>query len=370
MCLRWAYLSCKVSSSCLCKLVGIISKYHHRLAKIIGGISSDLYPTNRKEGMAWSESAQRWTAELKAWKESLPAFLEPAKVDPSMLIPIFQRQSTVLRLAYAHALILANRSSILNNFADLSRRQDLLEEGLEGSLKECIDAAMLVVETVNRFIHEGKLSRAFWLTSYISFCAIATLYVYAIQQSISRQPDNLPPGSEVRKDLYIQHFEAAEKCQRRIAQTTSKTSLFRRYNIILDELRKEVLHQLGGPPYRQANEENRPTEHHILLEGERVDSIARPQEGTLPTTPTNKGQSYSLDFDMANGPSNIQVNGPLQLQSYVQPTPPYDFRPAYNPPGQTFYSSILDLTPFDPQGENIGWSEFDSCVCFPPYGLV
>jgi hypothetical protein len=370
VCLRWTYLSCKVSSPGLCKLEGIIAEQHHRLAKIIGGISSDLYPTNRKEGTAWMESAQRWTAELKAWKESLPAFLEPAKVDPSMLIPIFQRQSTVLRLAYAHALILANRSSILNNFADLSRRQGLVEEGLEGRLKECIDAAISVVETVNRFIEEGKLSRAFWLTSYISFCAIATLYVYAIQQSIPRQPDNMPSGSEVHKDLYIQHFEAAEKCQRKIAQTTSKTSLFRRYNIILDELRKEVLHRLGDAPYHQVNEENEPNEHHILLEGERVNSIARPQESTLSTTPTNKGRSYSLDFDMANGPSNIQANGSLQLQSYVQPTPPYDFRPAYNPSGQTFYGSLLDLTLFNPQGENIGWSEFDSCVCFPPYGLV
>ncbi len=71
----------------------------------------------------WPESAERWTGELKTWKESLPAFLEPAKVDPSVLIPIFHRQSTVLRLPYAHALILANRSSLLNNFGELSRRQ-------------------------------------------------------------------------------------------------------------------------------------------------------------------------------------------------------------------------------------------------------
>jgi hypothetical protein len=124
-----------------------------RLAKIIGGISSDLYPTNRSTASDWMKSAEGWTAELKAWKQSLPAFLEPTNVDPSILVPIFQRQSTVLRLA--------NRPSLLSNFGDLSRRQGLPQKESEGSLKECIDAAIVVVDTVNSFIEEGEMCKAF-----------------------------------------------------------------------------------------------------------------------------------------------------------------------------------------------------------------
>lgn len=83
----------------------------YRLAKILGDISSDLY-TSRSKDTEWMASAERWTRELKQWKKSLPAFLEPTKVDPSMLVPIFQRQSTVLSLAYAHALVMHSLSYI------------------------------------------------------------------------------------------------------------------------------------------------------------------------------------------------------------------------------------------------------------------
>ena len=153
------------------------------MVRIVGKISSDLYPTNKNPSTDWMETAQNITAELKAWKESLPPFLEPDKVDPTMLIPIFQRQSTVLRLAYLNALILVNRPSLLSNFADLNRSQNPPSGKLEPSLKECIDAASAVVETVNGFIEQSRMRKPFWFTHYISFCAISTLYVYAIQRS-------------------------------------------------------------------------------------------------------------------------------------------------------------------------------------------
>jgi hypothetical protein len=134
------------------------AKRNRRLVRILGKISSDMYPTNKNPGTDWILTAQQITAELKAWKESLPPFLEPEKVDPTMLIAIFQRQSTVLRLAYLNALILANRPSLLSNFADLTRSQNPPSGELESSLKECIDAASAVVETVNGFI--GKDAEA------------------------------------------------------------------------------------------------------------------------------------------------------------------------------------------------------------------
>jgi hypothetical protein len=312
------------------------------------------------------KSAERWTSELKAWKESLPAFLEPAKVDPSILVPIFQRQSTVLRLAYAHALILANRPSLLNNFGDLSRRQGLPQTEPEGSIKECIDAAILVVDTVNGFIEEGKMCKAFWFTHYISFCAIATLYVYTIQQSIpclhntdrqNNDGDNSVQRSTPRSrpSPNTQYFEAAEKCQRSIAETTVKTSPFRRYNIILDELKSEVLQRLGRTSV------NKSTATSLLssqqMQGDlRSSSVVDSSEG-MPPRASNAFGTYQ------GGVGTLQDSQfQLQQQGYAPTTAAFDFRPSCNTIGLNFDDSMLDLDLFGPQGEYMGWPEFDSCV--------
>lgn len=316
------------------------------------------------------KSAERWTAELKAWKESLPAFLEPTKVDPSILVPIFQRQSTVLRLAYAHALTLANRPSLLNNFGDLSRRQGLPQKETEGSLRECIDAAILVVDTVNGFIEEGKMCKAFWFTHYISFCAIATLYVYTVQQSIPPdQGNNEQDGTHSTSigrskgapshSLHTQYFEAAEKCQRSIAQTTAKTSPFRRYNIILDELKSEVVQRLGittvsnssAATFMNGRIQGQVRSHNMVDGSERM-SLRTPTSSAMyaPEHASLPGDAYHAN--------HMEV---LPQQEYP-PNPTFDFRSSSNTPAQLFGDSMFDSDLFGPQGELMGWSEFDSCV--------
>ena len=315
------------------------------------------------------KSAERWTSELKAWKESLPAFLEPSKVDPAILIPVFQRQSTVLRLAYAHALILANRPSLLHNFGDLSRRQEFPKTEPEGSLKECIDAAILVVETVNGFIEEEKMHKAFWFTHYISFCAIAALYVYTIQQSIplSDEADKTDDGSNIstQRSTYprnsvpnIQHFEAAEKCQRSIAETMVKASPFRRYNIILDELKSEVLQRLGRVSVNDSTigcpVVGQPAQEADLNARDLVVSSGR----TTYSNPNPSG-AYPLDDGV---PQDITFE--LQPNAYDPTVPAFDFRSTHirSASGQHYDNSAMDVDLFGSQGEFMGWSEFDACV--------
>ncbi|KUJ11099.1 uncharacterized protein LY89DRAFT_739310 [Mollisia scopiformis] len=323
---------------------------HAKLARIVGKISSDLYPTTTTSNTKWVEVAQQRTAELKAWKESLPAFLEPEKVDPSMLIPIFQRQSSVLRLAYLHALILANRPSILKNFADLSRPQDPLTGEMEDRLKECIDAAVLVVETVNGFIEESRMRKPYWFTHYIAFCAISTLYVYAIQnaqRSGLSEDKSVPP-------THLRYFEAAERCQRGIYGTTAPSSPFRRYNIILDELKKEValrLHPRSGfPNLVDVNNSNPPVRTQVAKAPYMMDSSG----GTPNRTPS----SYE-SYPIANPAGEQQdYQGSLSRALYSQgnasmnhgaPTAIYD------------ENTMMQLSMFGANDE-LGWAEFDSCV--------
>jgi len=335
------------------------TKNNDRLVRIVGKISNDLYPTNKNPSTDWMQTAQQITAELKAWKESLPPFLEPDKVDPTMLISIFQRQSTVLRLAYLNALILANRPSLLSNFADLNRTQNPPSGELESSLKECIDAASAVVEIVNGFIDQSRMRKPFWFIHYISFCAISTLYVYTIQQS---QPGEQIERSNTGGNIHLQHFEAAERCQRNIYATTAPSSPFRRYNIILDELKREVLLRLGKatPPANTSF-----TKQGVLVQ-EQPDSSRLPylmdsSGGTPNRTPVSNAL-YCTDFGVMD--QLVGQDNQMMLQhEYGQGNLPGDFRMS-TATTQSFDDSMLDLGLFGPQCELVGWAELDSCVSY------
>ncbi|KAH6721479.1 fungal-specific transcription factor domain-containing protein [Leptodontidium sp. MPI-SDFR-AT-0119] len=341
--------------------------FHARLAKIIGGISSDLYPTHRTEDGAWLLSAERWTAELKTWKESLPAFLDPSKVDPSMLISIFQRQSTVLRLAYAHALILANRPSLLSNFADLAKRTERLTGEPSRSVRECINAAMIVVDTVTGLVEEKKMRQSFWFSHYISFCAISALYVFTIQQCLPSPQ----PAYHAQPDTHV--FEAAKKCQESLEATTTKASPFRKYNIILDELKKEVLQHLSPQQCQQPE-----TARFDAPVGERPANVesSEPMNRSISITPTAQGTSANnLAFYSGQVPStavatatdtsqHLSLN-PLQSQYYTSSQLTMDGDQAYDIALET--EGFLGL-----QGGTMGWSEFDSCALTWPdvYGSL
>jgi hypothetical protein len=333
-----------------------------RLAMIVRKISRDLYPTQKITKLEEMNIAQQLTVELKTWKDSLPAFLEPDKVDPSMLIPIFGRQSTVLRLAYLHALILANRPSLLDSFADLSRPQTLPPGKLEGSLKECIDAAIAVVDIVNGFIEQGRMRRSFWFTHYISFCAISTLYVYTIQRNQTPISTNPEVTGIERPDDNLSLFEAAERCQRSIYGTTAPSSPFRRYTIILDELKKEVLDHIG-----------RTSRAHLhatkLMAGDATGELAaRPpflmnSSGSTQTQTPNFQGVFPPDLG-SHAPVITPVSQTLLPHGYSQENVPMDFQTVPNAPPQMYDGSVMDLGLFGSQGELVGWAEFDSCVGF------
>lgn len=320
-----------------------------RLARILGAISSELYATSRTSDGRWIDSARKWTIELKQWKESLPPFLNPAKVDPSMLVPIFQRQSTVLRLAYAHAMILANRPSLLSKFADLQRVQELASGESTGSLKECIDAALEVVVTVNTLIQAEQMRKAFWFTHYISFCAISAMYVYTIQRCLSQGGNTSPEPSNTT----ARYFDAAAKCQESIEKTTTTTSPFHRYNLILAELKKEVTYHLNAADQPITA----PTTHSwraaALINNSRQIANNETVASSAVTT-TNRGQPFPPL------PQQQDPDHQSQAQQF-NPRDPSSFDD--DACGPAFGDNLLlDLNAFGQQGELMGWSDFDSCV--------
>lgn len=72
----------------------------------------------------------------------------------------------MLRLAYAHALLLVHRPFLLSNFENLTTQDSsskINEAVVEENVKECLTAAMSIVAIVNNICEVGQMFRAFWV---------------------------------------------------------------------------------------------------------------------------------------------------------------------------------------------------------------
>ncbi|EFQ33801.1 fungal specific transcription factor domain-containing protein [Colletotrichum graminicola] len=229
--------------------------FHVKIARIIGNTSREVYsikPISERERVA---AAHRLSEEIHDWRASLPPHL--GSIRPSMLIPSFRRQATVLRLAYSHAIMHANRLFLLGN----------LSSGSEAQVIECIEAARTVLETVDGMAAEGPIFHAFWWTQYVTFCALLVTYVRDIQQ----KRRGLPVQGAGR-ERHAKLMDLAERCQTHLAHATASNSPSRRYAIVLEEFRTEGLGHVArksqapaaqpqlppqqAPPSRQQSHEN------------------------------------------------------------------------------------------------------------------
>ncbi|KAF4837498.1 Activator of stress genes protein 1 [Colletotrichum siamense] len=206
--------------------------FHAKLAQLIDGISREVYsikPIPKHDRLL---AAHRYGRALHEWRESLPHHL--GTVRPMSLIPSFRRQNTALKLAYCHAIMHANRPFLLGT---TTSRGDSQPSALDDSVEECINAAKTALETVDAMASDGTLFHAFWWTPYVTFCALAVVYVWKIQRV----------GDDEDKGL----FELADRCQNHLAKATTSDSPSRRYSVILEELREEA----KGPEARQRGPE-------------------------------------------------------------------------------------------------------------------
>ncbi|KAH8807373.1 fungal-specific transcription factor domain-containing protein [Xylogone sp. PMI_703] len=218
---------------------------HSKLARIIGQTSGEIYPLQRLSQEESLSKTQRSADDLALWKAQLPPFLR--LVPPSSLIPVFQRQSIVLRLAHAHAVIHANRPFLLSNFTKQRSHIATGHERCKQYIHDCVNAARQVVNILNSFDGTGIPFYSSWFTQYVSFCAVAVLYLYKIQEQqipVFTPPSTtsaIGPTSNTRDSYNSEdYFTLAEHCQRLLATAAKESSPGKRYNTILEELRQEV----------------------------------------------------------------------------------------------------------------------------------
>ncbi|KAK7530009.1 finger protein [Phyllosticta citribraziliensis] len=206
---------------------------HIELSRIMASILRDLYgikPLSRERQQFLADKNDKALAE---WRKRTSYILDGG-FDDSFVLPIFLRQRNVLNLAYWHAQILIRRPFLLRNLANLTTQTSTEDRASDrhhpsGHIQQCIDAAMNIVNHVDKMSTTGQMQSTFWFTHYFAFCAVMVLYVFTIQEQNSHP------------QLYERLFDAGKKCQGQISEISIPGSLAERYGVVLEELRLEIL---------------------------------------------------------------------------------------------------------------------------------
>lgn len=211
---------------------------HVKLTRIVSLVLRDLYSIRPPSMTLRIELSNKYTNDIRAWRSSLSRFLnddDGPRIDSHLLIPIYQRQRSVLNLAYYHAMLLIHRPFLLSNFASLTHMPThstfVPNASIDTSahIASCLEAAMSIVRVADDVFTSSNLFRSFWFTQYYAFCAVVVLYIYRIQQHL------VTPGK------CEGYFDAGQKCQRQLESVSETDCLARRYCLVLEELRLEAI---------------------------------------------------------------------------------------------------------------------------------
>lgn len=143
---------------------------NNRLHRILTMILRDLYTIRPLSTADQCSLSKKSIQHLKKWRDDIPSFLQINSKTSPPLIPIFQRQRDVLNFTYWHAVMVACRPLLLKNFLQLhlnshrditipSNSKTLIEE----SVSECLEAALCIVDRVEKMFESGRMFRSFWV---------------------------------------------------------------------------------------------------------------------------------------------------------------------------------------------------------------
>ncbi|KAJ6014372.1 hypothetical protein N7540_008963 [Penicillium herquei] len=275
--------------------------YHDKLSVIIGRILRDMYGARKATSQAEETAAAQHGTDLTRWRQEISGFLDSSNVD--LLILIYQRQYTVLNLAFYHAQILLYRPFLIKhfgNFVSQERSQNNVRSETSNRFVDiCVTAATKIAAVVHELCEKHRMYSMFWLTRltqfthYYCFSAIMVLYVRVIQLATQNQSPE-----ETAKYLQI-----GEQSQRDLASCCSQSSFVQRYLVVLEELRQDArsaMEQYGQHPVSNITTEN------MISFGR-----ANPNIGTMYG---HEGDPPAA-FEFGNGPLQIN-NAVLENQTH------------------------------------------------------
>ena len=136
-----------------------------RLSKITSGVLRDLYGIIPKPLEEQVKVALKYGIMLDEWKDAIGDFISTPNIE--LLQITYQRQYSVLNLAFAHTQILLYRPFVLRNIAclgrGLSRRHSHLQEVLEENVNNCLRAACRTLEIFHDLCKAQRMHKCFWV---------------------------------------------------------------------------------------------------------------------------------------------------------------------------------------------------------------
>ncbi|KAF9884350.1 hypothetical protein FE257_001863 [Aspergillus nanangensis] len=221
--------------------------FHALLARILAQAAKEPYVVAGVSGREEINTIRSLCGRVAEWQAELPPFLSGI-IHPSSLIPVFQRQVTVLQLARYHVLMFITRPLLLRNYAQIWPD---CEPNYLHHLSICLTAARDAIELILSFVRENQLFHAFWYSQYIAFNALSIIYIYLIQVQrgrilpISHSYAPHTPESALRSPLdEAMLHRLSEKAQYHLADATVRNAPSWKYSTILQGLRRE-LERLG-----------------------------------------------------------------------------------------------------------------------------
>lgn len=216
---------------------------HAQITRIVKKAVHEQYSVERKRSQQKLETAAKLNEETASWHASLPVVLSGA-IHPSSLIPIFRRQITVLQLAHTHAQMMINRPSLL-----LDSSQTALKES---QINTCLSAAKSTLDSTLAAGFSKHTLQSFWYAQFVSFNALAIIYVWLIQRKHGRLPSLRTPFQE------DELLNLAETVQKDLMEASDGNAPSLRYSIVLEELQQEVQRAMANskpaqrPPHLSA----------------------------------------------------------------------------------------------------------------------
>ncbi|KAF7589035.1 hypothetical protein BBP40_004823 [Aspergillus hancockii] len=229
--------------------------FHALLARILSQAAKARYIVAGITDQVEINTIRNLCESVAEWQAQLPPFLSGA-VHSSSLIPLFQRQLTVLQMARYHALMFITRPLLLRNYGQIWTDR---EANYVQYLRVCLTAAKDTVELITTFARDNQLFPAFWYSQYIAFNALSIIYIYLIQVQRSRilplSQQYAAAGTGTNNDYPLDDsilYELAETAQYHLAHATARNAPSWKYSTILEGLRRE-LERLGVPRRHVAN---------------------------------------------------------------------------------------------------------------------
>jgi len=272
------------------------SIYHVKLARIAKRAAQVQSSTQTQTFLQKVETASAVMEELAVWQKSLPVILSGV-VHPSSLIPIFRRQTMVLRLAHAHATMLVTRPLLLV--------ESVAAASLQSCISACLEGATETLQMLSGSRSEFTTFSAFWFTQYVAFNAVSIAYVWLIQRKRGRL---LEVRAALSDDALLREAEAVQK---HFAGAVEMNAPSLRYNVVLEELRQELLRLSAKTDSRKRSELGKHPFEQV--------SGSRPQEELIEVAnagSTTQVASISADSGMLFG--GLDVDFPFEPDLWLQ----------------------------------------------------